>query len=564
MFGAKKAELAALKKRHSELTNIMASIDHSFATIEFDLSGKILTANDNFLKTVGYSLHEIQGKHHSMFVEAEYKLSKDYSEFWQKLSRGEVFTGEFLRIGKGGQEIWIEATYAPIKNEDGIPYKVTKLASNITTQMQEKIESTAKLAAIDKSYAVIEFKTDGTIITANENFCNALGYSVAEIKGKHHRIFVDKVYSESQDYKKFWEELANGQDHVDVFCRITKTGKEIWIQAAYIPVSSPGKKPHKVIKIAADITKQKTHEINLSLMVEEAGNVLQSMSKGDLTNYVKGDYEGKLDQLKTYLNNSVQTLSSAMKDIQSSVQSVSKSAQEVAASSQSLSERTKESAQSIYQTNRVMTTTQEQVKTTQTKVSEVRRSTIEQQKLIDTGTQLMGQSLTAMEQIKGSSEEITNIVSLIDGIAFQTNLLALNAAVEAARAGEHGRGFAVVAGEVRNLAQKSADAAKDIKTLISQAVEQSQTGVEVVGQLSENLNSIRKKSDEVSGVVESVGELADAQSDSINRIGDEISNLDSATQDNAVFVEKASISADALADKSQSVIDIVEKFKLRY
>lgn len=562
MFGAKTAKIASLKKQNSELMDIMNAIDGSFATIEFDLFGNILTANSNFLKTVGYSLNEIQGKHHSIFVDPEYKKSNDYINFWKKLAQGEVFSGRFLRINKAKEEVWIEATYASIKDKSGSPYKVVKLATNISAQVHKELESKAKLRSIDKSYAVIEFETDGKIISANKNFCDALGYTEDEIIGKHHHIFVDKKYANSNEYKNFWLELSESQDHVGVFSRITKEGKEIWIQAAYIPVKKPGKKPHKVIKIASDITQQKMHEIHLSLMVEEAGEVLQDVSKGDLTNDVKGEYKNELHKLKTHLNNSIQTLSSAMNEIKTSVKSVSESEKEVTALSQSLSQRTEKSTQSIQHTNSVMTKTQEQVKTTQIKVDEARRSTVEQQNLIDTGTQLMSQSLTAMEQIKGSSEEITNIVSLIDGIAFQTNLLALNAAVEAARAGEHGRGFAVVAGEVRNLAQKSADAAKDIKTLISQAVEQSQTGVEVVEKLSENLNSIRKKSTEVNDVIESVGELAKAQSDSINRISDEVSNIDNATQENVGFVEKVSLTADDLTKKSQAVINIVEKFKI--
>ena len=562
MFGAKTAKIASLKKQNSELMNIMNAIDGSFATIEFDLFGNILTANSNFLKTVGYSLNEIQGKHHSIFVDPEYKKSNDYINFWKKLAQGEVFSGRFLRINKAKEEVWIEATYASIKDKSGSPYKVVKLATNISAQVHKELESKAKLRSIDKSYAVIEFETDGKIISANKNFCDALGYTEDEIIGKHHHIFVDKKYANSNEYKNFWLELSESQDHVGVFSRTTKEGKEIWIQAAYIPVKKPGKKPHKVIKIASDITQQKMHEIHLSLMVEEAGEVLQDVSKGDLTNDVKGEYKNELHKLKTHLNNSIQTLSSAMNEIKTSVKSVSESEKEVTALSQSLSQRTEKSTQSIQHTNSVMTKTQEQVKTTQIKVDEARRSTVEQQNLIDTGTQLMSQSLTAMEQIKGSSEEITNIVSLIDGIAFQTNLLALNAAVEAARAGEHGRGFAVVAGEVRNLAQKSADAAKDIKTLISQAVEQSQTGVEVVEKLSENLNSIRKKSTEVNDVIESVGELAKAQSDSINRISDEVSNIDNATQENVGFVEKVSLTADDLTKKSQAVINIVEKFKI--
>ncbi|NPA72243.1 MAG: PAS domain S-box protein [Gammaproteobacteria bacterium] len=562
MFGKSKKLIQCLTSENAELTDVMNAINRSLAVIEFDLDGNILKANDNFLNALGYSASELAGKNHSLFVEPSYKDSMEYKRFWQTLAQGDFFSGRFLRIGKDGREVWIEATYNPIKDKNGMPYKVVKFASDITLQAEYELESEAKLMAIDKSYAVIEFKTDGTVLQANENFATALGYGMSDLVGKHHSVFVEQSYALSPEYKQFWAELSEGKDQVGTFKRIGQSGQEVWIQAAYIPVAYEGKKPHKVIKIASDITAQKQHEENLSRMVKEAGSVLQAMSEGDLTKLVQGQYQGELDGLKQHLNESVNNLSKAMIEITQSVNSVSTGAQEVSSASDHLSERTQETAQSIVQTMTAMKATQTQVQSTRSKVQEARVTSDEQQKLIDSGTDLMGVSLSAMEQIKNSSEEITNIVSLIDGIAFQTNLLALNAAVEAARAGEHGRGFAVVAGEVRNLAGKSADAAKDIKSLISQAVEQSQTGVEVVGKLSDNLGHIREKSDDVSRIIDSVGELAELQSASIGSIGSEISNIDSSTQENASFVEESSETAKKLAKLSQGVIDILTQFKL--
>lgn len=561
MFGVNKQRLAQLEAENRQLNDCIRAINRSMATIEFDLQGNILNANENFLKVMGYSLDEVKGKHHSLFVEQNYKDSDEYRHFWQRLNAGEFFSDRYMRIGKGGKIIWIEATYNPLMDSDGKPYRVVKFASDVTARVMHQLESEAKLKAIDSSYAVIEFETDGTIIEANSNFCGVLEYQHDEIIGKHHRIFVDQAFANTDDYKKFWQELAAGVEKVYVFRRISKTGKDVWIQAAYIPISMAGKPPHKVIKIAADITEQKQHELDLARMVDEAGKVLQAMSEGDLTLNVLGDYSGKLHDLKTDLNSGVNKLCSALSEINFAVVSVSDSANEVATSSAALAERTQENAQSLEQANSMMTSSQEQFTQPHLKVNDADDKTKQQLGIIDSGGSLMNQTLSAMEEIKNSSEQITNIVALIDGIAFQTNLLALNAAVEAARAGEHGRGFAVVAGEVRNLAQKSAEAAKDIKTLIEKAVHQSQTGVEVVGRLSENLEDIRDKSNEVADIVAAVGDLASEQTSGMQKIANEIDTIDSATQENAAFVEESSATAENLAQKSHEVLDILKHFK---
>ncbi len=562
MFGASKQKIHSLETENLSYKNLMNALNHSLAIIEFDPSGFILTANENFLKTVGYTLPEIQGKHHRIFVSEPEQKGLQYQGFWDNLASGKAFTGQFERIGKNNKSIWIEASYNPVKDKNGHVYKIIKLASDITEKTQQEIESTAKLNAINTSYAVIEFDITGKILIANDNFCNTLGYQLDEIKNQHHRIFVDPEEAKKPEYQQFWQDLAKGKEQSGVFKRISKQGKDIWIQAAYIPIAYDGKQPHKIIKIAADITEQKLNEIELSNMVSEASVVLQNMAKGILTENIHGHYSDKLESLKQDINLSINNQAQTLNHINEAASSVLNSANEVSIASQGLSQRTQEIVLSVEQTSEKMDTILNQVENTHSKIEQVKENTTEQQTLISSGTKLMNTSLEAMEKIKNSSEEITSIVTLIDSIAFQTNLLALNAAVEAARAGEHGRGFAVVAGEVRNLAQKSAEASKDIKSLIEQSVQQSQDGVNIVLQLSEKLENIQLKSGEITNIIDGVGSLAQEQRLSIQSINQEISNIDASTQENAAFVEQASATAENLSERALDVNEILSQFQL--
>src|SRR5262249_1469129 len=239
-----------------ELKSKLAALDKSQATIEFNMDGTIITANENFLKTVGYTLDEIQGQHHSMFVDSAEKASPAYREFWASLTRGEYQTAEYKRVGKGGKEVWIQASYNPILGRTGKPYKVVKFATDITARKIARADSEGQINAINKSNAVIAFNMDGTIITANENFLVTLGYSLPEIQGKHHRMFVEPAERESAAYREFWASLNRGEYQAAEYKRVGKGGKEIWIQASYNPILDLNGKPFKVVKFATDITKQ--------------------------------------------------------------------------------------------------------------------------------------------------------------------------------------------------------------------------------------------------------------------------------------------------------------------
>jgi methyl-accepting chemotaxis protein len=249
MTEAQKATMAP-----GDLLAIYQALDRVQAIIEFDLDGTVVSANENFLRILGYEADEVVGKHHRMFCDPSYAESAAYAEFWQKLGRGEYHADEFKRITKDGTEVWLQASYNPVFDKDGEPVRVVKFATDVTAIKLQTAEFEGKIQAINRAQAVIEFELDGRVITANENFLRIFGYSLDEIVGKHHRIFCDPGYAESPEYTQFWQKLGRGEYDADEFKRITKDGAEVWLQASYNPIFDMDGRPLKVVKFAADIT----------------------------------------------------------------------------------------------------------------------------------------------------------------------------------------------------------------------------------------------------------------------------------------------------------------------
>ena len=247
---------ASIRLQNLDYAGQVAAASRSQAVIEFKLDGTVVNANENFLKALGYSLGEIQNKHHSMFVEQKERDSAAYREFWAALNRGEYQAAEYKRIGKGGKEIWIQASYNPVFDEKGKPAKVVKFAIDVTEQKLRSADLSGQIDAIGKSQAVIEFNLDGSILTANHNFQQALGYSLSEIAGRHHSMFVAPAERDTPAYREFWAALNRGEFQAGEFKRIGKGGKEVWIQASYNPILDLNGKPFKVVKYASDITRQ--------------------------------------------------------------------------------------------------------------------------------------------------------------------------------------------------------------------------------------------------------------------------------------------------------------------
>jgi methyl-accepting chemotaxis protein len=322
--------------RFADYEGQLAAIRRAQAVIEFDMDGTILTANENFCTTVGYQLDEIQGKHHSLFVDASYAKSLDYQKFWSRLRAGEYFIAEYQRFGKGGREIWISATYNPIFDMNGKPFKVVKYATDITEQKLVSADARGQIDTIGKTQIVIEFDLDGTILTANKNFTDALGYSLAEIQGKHHRIFVDPAEANSSDYLDFWDKLRRGEFDARVYRRIKKNGDDIWIQATYNPIFDTNGRPFKIVKYATDVTdiiktaaiaeETVTHSQSVATAVSE-----MNASIGEISKNVHMSKDAAFEILDDSARSSAaaQQLRSSMKVMENVVQLINNIARQV-------------------------------------------------------------------------------------------------------------------------------------------------------------------------------------------------------------------------------------------
>jgi methyl-accepting chemotaxis protein len=549
------------KNRNAEFEGKINAVNKAQAVIEFNLDGSIITANDNFLNCLGYRLEEIKGQHHRMFCDSAYTSTGEYAAFWQKLNRGEFDAGVYRRIGKGGKEIWIQASYNPILDANGKVYKVVKFATDITVEKNHNAESEGKLNAINKAQAAIEFNLDGTIITANDNFLNCLGYRLEEIKGQHHRMFCDSAYTSTGEYAAFWQKLNRGEFDAGAYMRIGKGGKEIWIQASYNPIVDAKGKVYKVVKFATDITAQKKAQADLEACMAEAQNALGALAQNDLTQEVQGTYQGELDKIKVSINTALENLSHTITTVRGAVESVTAGSEQITKGNEDLSQRTSEQASALEETSASMEEMTSTVKQNADNAKQANQLAIAARDTADKGGSVTKKAVEAMGEINKSSKKIADIITVIDEIAFQTNLLALNAAVEAARAGEHGRGFAVVAAEVRNLAQRSATAAKEIKGLINESIQRVTDGSELVNQSGKTLDEIVSSVKRVTDIIAEITAASQEQASGIDQVNKAIMQMDETTQQNAALVEETTSAAQSMKEQAKELMQQVEVFK---
>ncbi|CAI8924652.1 methyl-accepting chemotaxis sensory transducer with Pas/Pac sensor [Pseudomonas sp. ok266] len=253
-FNRHKAVVDDLQRTLTEQTGLLDAINRSMAVIEFDLDGVVLRANDNFLKTMGYTAEQAIGQPHRRFCTPEFGRSAQYTDLWSRLKNGQFQSGTFERVDGKGQPIWLEASYNPIKDASGRVVKVVKYAMDVTAKVQQESEANAKLQAIDRAMAVIEFNLDGSILTANQNFLTRMGYTLAELKGKHHRLFCTPALVNSSAYEDFWRRLNQGELFQGQFERVDKRGQTVWLEANYNPVYDAAGRLCKVVKFASDVT----------------------------------------------------------------------------------------------------------------------------------------------------------------------------------------------------------------------------------------------------------------------------------------------------------------------
>ncbi|MEK9970626.1 MAG: methyl-accepting chemotaxis protein, partial [Ferrovibrio sp.] len=416
---------------------------------------------------------------------------------------------------------------------------------------------------INRTQAIIEFALDGTIITAKQKFLSVLGYSLDEVKGQHHRIFVDAAERESAAYKAFWEKLGRGEYDAGQYRRTGKGGREVWIQASYNPIMDAAGRPYKVVKYATDITMQTKAAQMQQAAVQQVRSVVEATKAHDLTKRV--DLAGKSGEILALcegVNDLVAAMSSIIGNLRGASTTIAEASAEISTGSQDLASRTESQAASIEETaasmHEITATVKQNADNAQaaTQLASMARDTAEK------GGSVVSNAVTAVTQIEQSAQKISDIIGLIDEIAFQTNLLALNASVEAARAGEAGKGFAVVAQEVRALAQRSANASKDIKALIQTSNSQVKTGAALVNQAGQSLTEIVGAIKKVSDIVAEIAAASREQSTGLEQINTAIASMDEMTQRNGALVEETSASAQALSNQANELSELVQRYRI--
>ncbi len=560
-------DITASKLKNAEFESKIDAIGKSQAVIEFHLDGTIITANENFLSTTGYTIAEIQGKHHQMFCEDGYANSAEYKHFWKKLGAGEFDSGEYKRITKTGREIWLNASYNPIFDNDGNPFKVVKFASDVSAIKLKNTEYEGKVSAISKAQAVIEFDTNGIVLDANENFLDTMDYALDEIKGEHHRMFCDGDYVASSDYKKFWQKLNRGEFDSGRYKRIGNHGKVVWIQATYNPILDLNGKLSRVVKFAIDITEQVNLENSVKAKAQsdsdKVNQLLDSVGRaaqGDLTCDIKAEGSEPIDllaggikkmigDLRAVINNVV----TAANDFSNSSKAIAERSNGVAVGAQALGATVEEMNASIDG----LTSSIGSIADSTHNANQLAKST---QHEAEVGAKAVAKSIEAMDLINRSSEDIGEIVKVISEIASQTNMLAFNAAIEAARAGEHGLGFSVVADEVRKLAERSSLATKEISKLINESVKRVSMGSEISRQASDAFDKIVSGVAKTTLAISDISQAANDQSLTAKEVSVAIQHIAEEAEKSAATCDSIARSTDGLNLSAGELNKTVSKF----
>jgi methyl-accepting chemotaxis protein len=545
----------------AELEAVVAALHKVQAVIEFELDGTILTANENFLATLGYTLPEIQGKHHSLFAEPAYAASAEYRAFWAKLGRGEFDAGQYKRLGKGGKEIWIQASYNPVFDASGKPYKVVKFATDITEQVKREAANVRRarlVQALDNVTAnVMVADNDYNIMYMNKPVEGLFRSAESDIRKDLPRFSANQLMGTNIDafHKNPGHQRSLLGSLSGTFDSQLKLGGRTFKIIANPVRDDQGNRVGTVVEWI-----DRTQEVAVE---SEVNFIVESALKGDLTRRIRKDGKtGFFEKLSEQLNALLESFVDVVRQIKVASVEVQTGAEEISKGNTSLSQRTEEQASSLEETASSMEQMTSTVKQTADNAGQANQLAMAARQQAEKGGSVVGSAVSAMGAINQASRKIADIIGVIDEIAFQTNLLALNAAVEAARAGEQGRGFAVVATEVRNLAGRSATAAKEIKALIQDSVAKVDEGSKLVDESGRTLEEIVQAVKKVTDIVAEIAAASQEQSSGIEQVNKAVMQMDEVTQQNAALVEQAAAASEAIVEQAQSLNGMISRFNV--
>jgi methyl-accepting chemotaxis protein len=587
-----KALNGAMKSASEKTQDFVAqigAIGKSQAIIEFNLDGTVINANENFLNTFGYRLEEIKGRHHSQFIDPVFAAGPEYRQFWADLNAAKYQSGQYKRFAKGGKEIWIQASYNPICDASGKPYKVVKYATDITAAKIRNADYEGQLAAIGKSQAVVEVSLDGTILEINDNFLNVFGYRREECVGQKLGMFMDEANRHSQETKQLWADLCAGKFHSGVYQRMGKGGKVVWIQGSYNPILDLNGKPFKIVEYCSDITAQKTMEAEvkeaqerdirqaeeLRKKVDTILQVVNAAAGGDLTREVTVGGSDAIGQLGEGLAKFFGTLRGSISGIAANANALSNSSEELTAVANQMSANAEETSA---QAGVVSAASEEVSKNVQTvataseemsaSIKEISKNASEAARVATSAVTIAQTTNATISKLGESSQEIGNVIKLITSIAQQTNLLALNATIEAARAGEAGKGFAVVANEVKELAKETTKATEDISQKIAAIQSDTQGAVSAIGQISGVINQINDISSTIASAVEEqtattneMGRNISEAAKGSTEIAQNITGVATAAQSTSSGATQTQSASTELSRMAQELQTLVSQFK---
>ena len=547
--------LAADLKVRTDILNMTSIVS------EANKKGEIIALNDKYSEVSQYSREELMGSPHNITRHPDMPREV-FKEMWNTIGHGRMFRGVVKNRAKDGSPYYVDAVIAPILGKNGKPERYIGVRYDITAAETERQNMRGILGAIDESFAYIEFSTGGEVLRANERFLHLMGYRADEVVGQHHRLFMDPAEASTPAYTQFWSDLAQGHAKADVFSRRAKGGREVWLQAAYAPVRDETGRVIKVVKIATEPAQLQVHE-QVRLTVGEASAVISAAAAGDLTRRLSAEGRtGTVETLVLGINELLDVMSRLIAQVKGSAGEVYRGADEISQGNTDLSQRTEQQASSLEETASSMEQMTSIVKQNADNAAQANQLAHVARDQAENGGEVVSKAVRAMSSIDEASKRIADIIGVIDEIAFQTNLLALNAAVEAARAGEQGRGFAVVATEVRNLAGRSATAAKEIKGLIRDSVQKVGEGSELVTQSGATLVQIVSSVKKVADIVAEIAAASQEQHSGIEQVNKAVMQLDELTQQNAALVEEASAASRSMADQARALNDMVNRYRV--